>query len=83
MIKNPFRAKPAMPSVTAPVQGELALETVKVVRNDLSDSDLEVVPAVLAVPEPPPKPVAAPEAHAVEGSNWGRITSRLFGAGKI
>jgi hypothetical protein len=40
---NPFKssAKPATPVV----QGELSLEKVKVVRNDLTDSDLELVVA--------------------------------------
>jgi hypothetical protein len=28
----------------APVQGELSLDKIKVVRNDLSETDLEVVP---------------------------------------
>ena len=39
-------------SAEAPVQGELSLEKIKVVRNDLSDADLEVVPARKAIPEP-------------------------------
>ena len=39
-------------SAEAPVQGELSLEKIKVVRNDLSDADLEVVPAKKAIPEP-------------------------------
>ena len=37
-------AKPAIPRFTKPpVQGELSLDKIKVVRNDLSDADLEVV----------------------------------------
>jgi hypothetical protein len=41
--------KPAIPQFNKPaVQGELSLERVKVVRNDLSDTDLEVVPAKAA-----------------------------------
>ncbi len=36
--------------IKGPVQGELLLASVKVVRNDLSDSDLEVVPARGSVP---------------------------------
>ncbi len=41
---NPFKSsiRPARPPG---VQGELSLEKVKVVRNDLSDSDLELVAA--------------------------------------
>ena len=43
---NPFKsgAKPVAPGV----QGELSLDKVKVVRNDLTDSDLELVAAVQA-----------------------------------
>jgi hypothetical protein len=33
------------PFTKAPVQGELSLDRIRVVRNDLSDADLEVVPA--------------------------------------
>jgi len=33
------------PAVRQPIQGELSLDTVKVMRNDLSDTDFEVVPA--------------------------------------
>ena len=39
-------AKPAVPRFDKPVlQGELSLQNIKVVRNDLKDADLEVVPA--------------------------------------
>jgi hypothetical protein len=63
------------------VQGELSLDRVKVVRNDLSDSDLEIVPAK----QPSRSAVPAPELAATVSSPpraWGRVTSRLFGAGK-
>jgi hypothetical protein len=46
---NPLKARTAP---TAPVQGELSLEKVKPLRNDLSDSDLELVPKKAAQPEP-------------------------------
>ncbi|HVM49927.1 MAG TPA: hypothetical protein VMU04_18000 [Candidatus Acidoferrum sp.] len=36
-------------SLRGQVQGELALDRIKVVRNDLSDADLEVVPARLPI----------------------------------
>lgn len=40
------RAKPAIPEFNkAPLQAELSLASVRVVRNDLSDTDLELVPA--------------------------------------
>ncbi len=39
-------AKPAIPRFDKPVvQGELSLQNIKVVRNDLNDADVEVVPA--------------------------------------
>ncbi len=65
---------------TAPVQGELTLDRIKVVRNDLSDADLEVVPA---------HPVAQQAANGSEpsgNSNVGaekpssREAERLVGA---
>jgi hypothetical protein len=70
---------PAIPRFTKPqVQGELSLERIKVVRNDLSDADLEVIPA---------KPPTAPVMRATEGaagteSAWGRVTARVIGAGR-
>jgi len=52
----------------APVQAELLLDTVRVMRNDLRDEDLL-----------PGKKRAAPVGS---GRGWGRITSRLFGPGQ-
>ena len=76
--------KPAIPRFTKqPVQGELWLDKVKVVRNDLSDADLEIVPA---------RPSASPGSFAsarrsemttgVAAGLWGRVANRIFGAGK-
>jgi hypothetical protein len=83
--RRPVTARPAIPSFAKPmVQAELSLESVKVVRNDLSDSDLEVVRAKL----PPASPSAAPAApkaaahRAVAETPWARVTGRLFGLGK-
>jgi len=76
--KNPFRPKPAARKRATPVQGELLLEGVKVVRNDLNETDLEVVPT----PKPPEKPVEPTERHAnAEPAKlaWRRIAARLFG----
>jgi hypothetical protein len=51
----------------APVQGELSLDNIKVMRNDLSEADVEVVP-MKARPakkvSPAPTPTAAPEPAA-------------------
>jgi len=44
---KPAESKPAAPRFaksTTPVQGELSLDNIKVMRNDLSDTDVEVVP---------------------------------------
>lgn len=76
-------AKPAIPQFPKPpVQEELSLDRIKVMRNDLSDADLEVVPG-----KPPAAPVAtAPGPRAFEKaegtkSAWGRVTTRVLGAG--
>lgn len=47
----------------APVQTELSLDRIKVVRNDLSDADLEVVPVKVVV-QPKTEPVVQPAAKA-------------------
>lgn len=81
LLVRPRRAvaKPAIPQFSKPpVQGELSLDRVKVMRNDLSETDLEVVPA---------KPKAAPASLAVESdegaeSAWGWVTPRVFHVGK-
>ncbi len=57
MLRGPA---PAAPSTPAPVQSELSLDSVKVVQNDLSDADVEVVPiksrtaSEATVPDLPP-----------------------------
>jgi hypothetical protein len=76
--------KPAIPQfMKQPVQGDLSLDKIKVVRNDLSDADLEVVTA-----RQPTIPMnAAPglqtgERAKVPADTWGRVKTRIFGAGK-
>ena len=55
-----WREAPVVESAPAPVQSELSLDSVKVVHNDLSDADVEVVPMksrtvdAAAIPELPP-----------------------------
>ncbi len=57
------------------VQGEMTLETLKVVRNDLSEADLEVVPAKLApIAEPAP---AANDTQAT-CSVWSRAAAQFL-----
>jgi hypothetical protein len=66
---------PAVPSAPCPVQSELSLDSVKVVHNDLSDADVEVVPIKsrtadkTAVPTLPP-----PE------KSWEFLAERMFHA---
>ena len=73
----------ALPATPRPhVQGELALEKIKVVRNDLSDADLEVVPAKL----PTARAGIAPALHPAERTLFGGVPrgrlSGLFRMGK-
>ena len=64
-----------------PLQGELSLDKVKVVRNDLADADLEVVPAKSAVRSAGAGPVSQPVARgATADSAWTRFATRVFGA---
>lgn len=79
--RNPFRGKRPERRAVAPVQGELRLESIQVVRNDLRESDLEIVPAA--------KPLEADAAPAASGPGsaetrvvWQRVAARLFGAGR-
>ncbi len=80
LIARPRRAtaKPAMPHLgKPPVQGELSLDRVKVMRNDLSQADVEVVPAR---PKGTPGPSAAEPGAGAE-SAWG-VTPRFLQACK-
>jgi hypothetical protein len=52
--RKPPELKPAIPRFhksSAPVQGELSLDNIKVMRNDLSEADVEVVPAKSRAPK--------------------------------
>ena len=75
---NPFKTAPK-PARTG-VQGELSLEKVKVVRNDLSDSDLELV----ALNERGKGKARLPRtplfggAAEVKVGFWARLRTRLF-----
>lgn len=68
---NPFSAigRPQLPSIPRfgkqPVQGELSLDKVKVVRADLTHADLEVVARTQAPPS----------------AAWQSLASRVFGGG--
>jgi len=65
--------------VATPIQTELSLDKVKVVRNDLSDADLEVVPMAAAGASLQNRPPALATAlHRQMNGSWGRFTARLF-----
>lgn len=73
---NPFAAKPV--ARRSLVQTEMSLDTVRVMRNDLKDADLELVavPAVKA----PETTAAEPKAtiQKAETTVWNRLTGKLF-----
>lgn len=57
-MRNPFHKLGRRGESPMPVQGELMLDAVKPVRNDLTDSDLMVVQGARPVPVPVPGPVS-------------------------
>jgi hypothetical protein len=65
------------PQVAGPVQGELSLEKVRVVRNDLTDTDYEVVCAE-TVTASPLKKVPATVSLSPQPRTLGRLAERLF-----
>jgi hypothetical protein len=79
--KPPGPAKSAVPRFPqSPIQSELSLDNVRVVRNDLSDADFEVVTKKTPVVGPlvsPSLPLQAGLEPA--GSAWDRLTTRFFG----
>jgi hypothetical protein len=77
-------AKPAIPRFPKPpVQGELSLDKIKVVRNDLSDADIQVVPARVPTVPASSSPTSRTEDNTGVGeSRFERATAELFGAGK-
>lgn len=75
---NPFKTAPK--PARAGVQGELSLEKVKVVRNDLSDSDLELVALKEGGKGKAGRPGATPFGGVAEAKAgfWARLMTRLF-----
>ena len=86
LFKNPFAKTPRAKPPAEPRQSELLLESVKPVRNDLTDSDLEVVAANRPPAEAartigePGSPSGEPDASRLA---WGRVKTQLFGAEKV
>jgi hypothetical protein len=63
--RKPAEPKPAIPRFSkshTPIQGELSLDNIKVMRNDLSEADVEVVPMKARAPKITATP--APQAGA-------------------
>ena len=83
-FKNPFARTAARKQENRPVQTELSLDSVRPVRNDLSDSDVESgrAPGQASGPLGIPKaPKAVPAlAPAATVGLWQRLKTRLFGA---
>ena len=66
---------PAAPSAPCPVQSELSLDSVKVVHNDLSDADVEVVPIKSRMADKTAVPVLPPPEKS-----WEFLAERMFHA---
>ena len=64
---------PAAPSAPCPVQSELSLDSVKVVHNDLSDADVEVVPIKSRTADKAAVPVLPPPEKS-----WEFLAERMF-----
>ena len=81
-MKNPFHRSPGGGKTSTPVQGEFSLDAIRPVRNDLSDSDLEIVPA--GPPVDPPARRPAPGAARMDSFEdaakplWSRLRARLL-----
>jgi hypothetical protein len=68
---------------SGPVQGELSLDRIKVMRNDLSDADLEIVPAAVKGPEVAGEPALQSDGKTERAqTGFSRMTTELMGAGK-
>lgn len=85
LFKNPFVKTPKPKPPLEPRQSELLLDSVKPVRNDLTESDLEVVAASKPPAERAPEESASHSAEPPEapGLAWGRIKTQFFGAEKV
>jgi hypothetical protein len=82
--RKPTEPKPAVPRFhKKPVQGELSLENIKVMRNDLSDADVEVVQKKALPMQDIPLPGASAAAMAIPElppatSAWEYLGERLL-----
>ena len=70
-------ARPPVPEkAQCPLQAELSLDRVKVVHNDLSDADVEIVPIKSRTLPEVAEPILPP---AQGGDSWGRWGAKIFG----
>ena len=76
IFKNPFTRKPRPEINAVTVQGELALGAVKPVRNDLTDSDLEIIGTKRSEP-------VSPVPDRVDDLVWQRMKNQFIGSGKV
>lgn len=81
--RKPTESKPVPRFNKNPVQGELSLENIKVMRNDLSDADVEVVPKKTLPMQDIPLPSASAAAAAIPElppatSAWEYLGERLL-----
>lgn len=70
-LSNLFRGKKAAQAAQSPVQTEWSLDKVKVIRNDLSDVDLDIVFASVDASAAPKK--ASAKKEKLVGSAWRRV----------
>ena len=80
----PLLARVLERTLLTPAPAELSLDAVKPVRNDLSDSDLQIVPARPEIKpdvSKPPRPrLFRPE---LTGFAWSRLTARFFNSERV
>jgi hypothetical protein len=83
LLRGRSSAKKPVNSKTAksPVQTELSLEKVKVIRNELHDSDLELIPRRMGGLRKKNE-VVPPAAGKAYHTKWERLTSRIFREGQ-
>ena len=79
--RQPAAASGAAARVVAPIQRELSLDTVRVLRNDLSDADAEAAVGSAKLPQFRNSAVLAVTARAEVAMD--RISSKFFGAGEV
>ncbi len=76
-VKKPVNSKTAR----TPVQTELSLEKVKVIRNELHDSDLELIPMRMGGLQKKNEAAPPPAMKSCQ-TRWERFTSRIFREGQ-